>query len=164
MNNTQKTICCLLLSTFVNLYTSFMRKRRILPKRTISLELLSMSADSGNLSSMSWTFLLPRHSQSLGTECSDDSGSGYKKMLGVALSFARSSVSWSVNRWCYDHVTLRDFKFSMPGQRVEYNQQNLFTTNPVRSSVWGVFLTLTEQQALWLTAIQSLMSFVVFSR
>ena len=42
-----------------------------------------MSVDSGNLSSPSWTFLLPRHTQTLGTDCSDDSGGGYEKMLGI---------------------------------------------------------------------------------
>ena len=155
MTNTQKTICCLLLSTFVNLYTSFMQKMqdfyqsvpfhqnsfpcrlRILVICRVRLE-LSFFPDTLKPSALTVAMI-----QEVDT----------RKCL-VSLGFARSSVLWSVNRWCYDHVTLRDFKSLLSvfnarlGQRVQCNQQNLFTTNPVRSSVWGVFLTLTEQHAL----------------
>ena len=101
-----------------------------------------MSADSGNLSSPSWTFLLHRHTQTLGTECSDDilevdtrkcSVSRSKKqciMVYKKMVLRARDIAW------LDSVLLQ---FSIPSwDRVQCNQQNLFTTNPVRSSAWGV--------------------------
>lgn len=105
--------CCQLSLT---IYFIYAESAGFLLKRTISLELLSMSADSGNLSSPSWISFFPDTLNPVRkplADCSDDSGGGYTTGLMYDCrsgSSAWSSVSWSINRWCDRRVTLRDLK------------------------------------------------------